>query len=202
VRVTPGAKLPDVLAPNLRVWFCGTAAGTQSAKRRAYYAGPGNRFWSILHEIGITPKRLEPHEYRTLLTYGIGLTDVCKTSAGMDSEIPADAFEPAALLTKLEELEPTVIAFNGKKAARVALRLTAGAQVAYGHQQQSLGGAAVWVLPSTSGAANGVDTRAVAGARCCASQRSSRRGFPNDFHRGPLTYREREVPWQEVPVTR
>jgi len=120
----------------------------------------------------------------------------------MDSEIPADAFEPAALLTKLEELEPTVIAFNGKKAARVALRLTAGAQVAYGHQQQSLGGAAVWVLPSTSGAANGVDTRAVAGARCCASQRSSRRGFPNDFHRGPLTYREREVPWQEVPVTR
>jgi TDG/mug DNA glycosylase family protein len=145
-----------VLAPNLRVVFCGTAAGTQSAKRRVYYAGPGNRFWSILHEIGLTPKRLEPDEYATLLAYGIGLTDVCKTGAGMDGEIPADSFEPAALELKLEELKPAVIAFNGKKAARVALRLKAGAPLAYGRQQQSLGGAAVWVLPSTSGAANGL----------------------------------------------
>lgn len=151
-----GPALPDVLAPNLRVVFCGTAAGTQSAQRGAYYAGPGNRFWSILHETGLTPRRLEPHEYPMLLAYGIGLTDVCKTRAGMDSEIPAEAFEPAALELKLEELRPTVIAFNGKKAARIALRVRADAPLAYGRHELSLGGGAVWVLPSTSGAANGV----------------------------------------------
>ena len=43
--------LPDILQPNLKVVFCGTAAGDASAKKRAYYAGPGNRFWKTLHEV-------------------------------------------------------------------------------------------------------------------------------------------------------
>jgi G:T/U-mismatch repair DNA glycosylase len=39
------AILPDVLQPDLKVVFCGTAAGTQSAQAGAYYAGRGNYFW-------------------------------------------------------------------------------------------------------------------------------------------------------------
>lgn len=39
---------PDLLAPHLRLVFCGTAAGNVSAARGAYYAGPGNQFWPIL----------------------------------------------------------------------------------------------------------------------------------------------------------
>lgn len=31
--------LDDLLVPNLRLVFCGTAAGTRSAAQRAYYAG-------------------------------------------------------------------------------------------------------------------------------------------------------------------
>ena len=50
--------LPDLLC--LRVVVCCTAAGTASATVRAYYAGPGNQFWSILHETGLTPRRLPP----------------------------------------------------------------------------------------------------------------------------------------------
>ena len=38
------AVLPDVLAPELRVVFCGTTAGFTSAAASAYYAGAGNRY--------------------------------------------------------------------------------------------------------------------------------------------------------------
>ena len=34
--------LPDVLVPNLKIVFCGSAAGTKSAKLGLPYAGPGN----------------------------------------------------------------------------------------------------------------------------------------------------------------
>ena len=46
-------------------------------------------------------------------------------------------------------MEPANLAFNGKNAARGALER----DVTYGPQEEQLGGAAVWVLPSTSGAA-------------------------------------------------
>lgn len=90
-----------------------------------------------------------------MLDYGIGLTDVCKTSSGADSEIPVGAFDPAGLKLKIAELKPHAIAFNGKKAARVALGLTQSAPIDCGLQSDPLAGAAVWVLPSTSGAASG-----------------------------------------------
>jgi len=147
--------LPDVLAPSLRVVFCGTAAGTKSAQKHAYYAGPGNRFWHVLHQTQMTTRELEPHEYLSLLDYGIGLTDVCKTTAGMDSEIPIGAFDPAGLKLKVAELKPCAIAFNGKTAARVALGLKHDAPIDCGLQPDLLAGAAVWVLSSTSGAASG-----------------------------------------------
>ncbi|HEU5143069.1 MAG TPA: uracil-DNA glycosylase family protein [Solirubrobacterales bacterium] len=49
------AVLPDLVRPGLRVVFCGTAAGTASARAGAYYAGPGNRFWETLRVTGLTP---------------------------------------------------------------------------------------------------------------------------------------------------
>ena len=78
--------LPDVLAPGLRVVFCGTAAGAVAARVGAPYAGPGNRFWWVLHEIGLTPRELRPQEFRELPRYGIGLTDVAKHASGSDTQ--------------------------------------------------------------------------------------------------------------------
>ncbi len=49
---------PDYLAPNLRVVFCGTAAGNRSAEVGHYYAGPGNEFWPLLYRSGIVPVAL------------------------------------------------------------------------------------------------------------------------------------------------
>ena len=88
--------LPDVLDPGLRVVFCGTAAGKRSAQVGAYYAGPGNAFWPTLHEVGFTPRRLAPSEFRDLPRFVIGLTDMCKLRSGSDTEIGTGGFVVAA----------------------------------------------------------------------------------------------------------
>jgi TDG/mug DNA glycosylase family protein len=79
--------LPDVLEPGLRVVFCGMAAGPMSAQVAAYYAGPGNQFWEVLYRTGLTCRKLDPHEFRTLPKYGLGLTDLAKTHSGSDRAI-------------------------------------------------------------------------------------------------------------------
>jgi TDG/mug DNA glycosylase family protein len=141
--------LPDVLVPGLRVVFCGTAAGRASARARAYYAGPGNAFWTTLRATGLTPVRLEPAEFGRLPEFGIGLTDICKVLHGSDEEVGTVEFDLAGLEARIAVAEPANLAFNGKNAARAALERG----VDYGPQEERIGGAAVWVLPSTSGAA-------------------------------------------------
>ena len=141
--------LPDVLEPGLRVVFCGTAAGTASARARAYYAGPGNAFWPTLHATGLTPELLEPEEFRRLPEFGIGLTDICKVLHGSDAEVGTVEFDVDDLRQRIGAAEPAHLAFNGKNAAAGALERP----VAFGLQEEQFGGAQVWVLPSTSGAA-------------------------------------------------
>lgn len=144
--------LPDLLAPQLRLVFCGTAPSRRSAAEHAYYAHPGNRFWSALHSCGITPERLMPGQYPQLLTLGIGLTDLAKHHSGNDRDLPADAFDRDGLLARLECYRPAMIAFTSKQAARAALGL---ARLDYGEQAQRLGPCRVFVLPSPSGQARG-----------------------------------------------
>lgn len=144
--------LPDLLRPGLLAVFCGTAAGHASAARGAYYAGRGNRFWQILHESGMTAGRaLNPDEWRRLDGFGIGLTDLCKSSHGMDAELPSGTFDARRLRKAIEECSPEALAFNGLRAAREFL----GRRASPGRQPETVGSAAVWVLPSTSGAARG-----------------------------------------------
>jgi double-stranded uracil-DNA glycosylase len=143
--------LPDVLAPGMRVVFCGTAPGTASARAGAYYAGPGNRFWLTLHEIGLTPVLLKPAEFARLAEFDLGLTDINKTASGSDAEVGSEGFDRKRLTAAIAGAAPGHLAFNGKNAARAAL----GRPVVYGPQPETIGSASVWVLPSTSGAARG-----------------------------------------------
>lgn len=141
--------LPDLLRADLRLVICGSAAGTRSARKRAYYAHPGNRFWPTLHAAGLTPRRLRPDEYPALLDLGIGLTDVCKNEFGADSQLSAGAYDPDALLARIRRYQPRAVAFNGLSPARSVLGRTAR----YGRQKASMDDTAVFVLPSTSGLA-------------------------------------------------
>lgn len=142
--------LPDVLAPGLRIVFCGVAPGRVSAARRAYYAGPGNKFWPTLFKTGLTPRLFAPQEYPDVLALGIGLTDVCKTAFGADRDLPRGAFDAQGFRAKMQRFRPRAIAFDGKFAAKQALEVKT---IPYGRQPAPLHGAMVFVLPSPSGLA-------------------------------------------------
>ena len=143
--------LPDVLRSGLDIVFCGTAAGAASARLGAYYAGPGNAFWPTLFRIGLTPRILAPAEFRTIVHYGLGLTDMAKTASGNDHELPPGSFDPARLDRAIRRYRPALLAFTSKRAAVEFL----GQPVAYGLQPTAVGMTRVFVLPSPSGAARG-----------------------------------------------
>ena len=146
-----GHVLPDVLQSGLALVFCGTAAGKRSAAEGAYYAHPGNLFWRALYQSGLTPRLLAPAEFSQLPHYGIGLTDLAKHHIGNDNQLPRDAFDAAALVTKIEHYAPRLLAFTSKNGAHAAL----GHAVDYGLQNDTIGSTQVFVLPSPSGQARG-----------------------------------------------
>ena len=47
---------------------------------------PAIAFGARSIEVGITPRRYQPHEFPALLKLGIGFTDLCKSGAGMDHQ--------------------------------------------------------------------------------------------------------------------
>jgi len=134
------------------VVFCGTAAGTLSAKLGQYYANPQNRFWRTLHATRLTPRLFAPHEYRELLKLGIGATDIAKHASGMDHKLPKDALGRAALdelQTRILAARPRILAFTSLAGGRKFL----GPKVLHGKQAQTLRETTIWVLPSPSPAA-------------------------------------------------
>jgi double-stranded uracil-DNA glycosylase len=141
--------LPDLLAPHLDIVFCGTAVGAESARRRAYYAGPGNAFWPTLYEVGLTDRRLAPEDYASLLDQHIGLTDLAKEISGNDDILSREHFNTARLRALIGQYQPRILAFTGKRAAQEFL----GRRVDYGRQAEQEGETILFVLTSPSGAA-------------------------------------------------
>jgi TDG/mug DNA glycosylase family protein len=147
-------KLPDQLQNGLRLVFVGTAASQRSADSGHYYAHPGNRFWRTIHEVGITPRRYEPHEFPALLKIGIGFTDLCKSGSGMDHQALTFPVEIPAFREKMRQYQPGKIAFTSKKAASLFYGKPTSA-VALGQQPPLDDFPTVFVLASPSGAASG-----------------------------------------------
>ena len=143
--------LPDVLGPGLRVVFCGSAVGPESFRRQAYYAHPRNRFWATLHEIGLTPRRFAPQEYRQLKELGIGLTDLAKHRHGMDTVLKKADYDADALTGKIMAYQPQVLAFVGKKPGGAFMARKFGLKTcAYGLQARHIDATALFILPSPS----------------------------------------------------
>jgi TDG/mug DNA glycosylase family protein len=155
VRLTAlGDVLHDLLDQSLQIVLCGTAAGTASAVAGAYYAHKQNKFWKILYETKLTPELLQPHQYRELLNYRIGLTDLVKTHSGMDHQLPLSELgeiSRARLRASVTRYRPKFLAFTSKTAGQRFL----GGKREYGEQIELIADTRIWILPSTSGAANG-----------------------------------------------
>jgi TDG/mug DNA glycosylase family protein len=116
------SKLPDYLAPNLRVVICGTAAGTTSASVGHYYAGAGNLFWTYLYQAGITTQPLFPSTDRRVLEFGVGLTDLAKKIAASGDQGIRGHYDVDSFLSKIERYHPDWVAFHGKEAAKAVSR--------------------------------------------------------------------------------
>src|SRR5258708_38664006 len=100
--------------------------------------------------MGLTPRLLLPQEVPILPEFGIGLTDVVKERFGMDHQLQASDFDPAAVRHKIEHYAPQAVAFNGKRAARAFYGIKDSAPIAYGRQAEPCGTSVIFVLPSTS----------------------------------------------------
>jgi double-stranded uracil-DNA glycosylase len=133
----------------MKLIIVGCNPGDRSARVGHYYAGRSNMFWPILHESGVVPELLSYNDDKRVIEFGIGLTDLVKRSTPAMEEIERHEFAEGriVLAQKLEEFTPRVIAFNGKnvyeKFAQRVCKL--------GLQKDTLYGAQVFVLPSTSG---------------------------------------------------
>src|SRR5438552_12745854 len=91
-----GKSVPDVIAADLRVLFCGINPGLYSAAVRHHFARPGNRFWPTLFAAGFTRRILSPFEEHELLPLGWGITNViARATAGAD-ELAADEYRAGA----------------------------------------------------------------------------------------------------------
>lgn len=145
-----GSRVPDLIAPGLRVLFCGINPSLYSAVVGHHFARPGNRFWPTLHRAGFTERLLRPSEERELLARGIGITNVCPhASASADTLSLVDyASGSASLRRKLRRFQPRVVAFLGLGAYRIAAREP---KAAVGRQPRAFAGVEAWALPNPSG---------------------------------------------------
>jgi TDG/mug DNA glycosylase family protein len=141
--------LPDRLKRGLKLVFCGTAAGRQSALQKVYYANKQNKFWRTLYEIGLTPHLFEPKEYPDLWRLGIGLTDIAKYAYGMDHQLPKESLgrEAAdALRARILKIAPLYLAFTSLTAGRAVM----GKNALAGEQKERISATQIWILPSPS----------------------------------------------------
>src|SRR5437868_11791443 len=143
-------KLRDVIAPRLKVLFCGINPGLYSAATGNHFARPGNRFWPALHAAGFTSRRFYPSERDAFLRSGYGLTNlVPRATASADELAPAELVAGRArLASKVRRHRPRIVAFLGIGAYRHAFHEP---KASLGEQRQRFEGARVWVLPSPSG---------------------------------------------------
>lgn len=142
--------MPDVVAPGLSVLFCGINPGLYSAATGLHFARPGNRFWPALHRSGFTPRQLSPAEQDLLPGFGLGVTNLVGRATARADEL--DRAELVAGGERLRELvaeyRPRVVAVVGVTAYRVAFSMPTAA---VGAREETVGTAAVWVLPNPSG---------------------------------------------------
>ena len=145
----------DILAPALDVVFVGYNPSRLAWKTGFHYANPGNRFYHLLHDAGLTPRRYAPTECRELPGLGIGLVDVLHTWSPRADDFPPAAYRAAlpGFRARVARAAPRAVMLNGIGLYRL---LFDRAPPRLGRDPEArLGRAVVFVAPSSSGLANG-----------------------------------------------
>ncbi|MEU4311545.1 G/U mismatch-specific DNA glycosylase [Nocardia sp. NPDC024068] len=145
-----GSTIPDVLAPDLRVLFCGINPGLWSGATGHHFARPGNRFWPALFRSGFTPRLLRPEEQDELPALGLGITNVVPRTTAKAQELTKQELQDGgrALADRVTRYRPRILAVLGLGAYRTAFGRP---RTGVGRQPEELGDTEVWVLPNPSG---------------------------------------------------
>jgi TDG/mug DNA glycosylase family protein len=139
-----------VIAPGLRVLFCGINPGLYTAWAGHHFARPGNRFWPALYASGFTPRLLAPAEQRELLALGLGVTNVVERATATAAELTRAELRDGGrhLVETAERYSPAYVAVLGVTAYRAAFDEP---KAVLGTQQRMVGPSKLWVLPNPSG---------------------------------------------------
>ena len=150
LRDAVGASMPDILAPDLKVVFCGINPSVYSAVVGHHFARPGNRFWRALRGGGFTPHQIAPADDATLLEWGLGLTNVAARATVAAADLTGDELRKGAplLVEKIEIYRPRWLAILGIGAFRLAFEQP---KAVIGLQNRTIGATKIWVLPNPSG---------------------------------------------------
>lgn len=159
IRIRPSAKdllaartktVPDLIAPGLRVLFCGINPGLYTAAIGHHFGRPGNRFWPTLHAAGFTDRLLSPYEERELLERRYGITNVVSRATATADELADEEMIEGGrkLVTKVRRYKPAFAAVVGVGAYRTAF---ARPKAKVGRQEETIGETMLWVLPNPSG---------------------------------------------------
>ena len=145
-----GKSVPDVIARNLDVLFCGVNPGLWTAAVGHHFARPGNRFWKALHLSGFTERLLGPEDERALLRSGLGITNLVDRASRSAGELNrAELRQGAQKITKkIDRWRPGVLAVLGMSAYRSAFDRP---DAHLGLQPDPLSSSRVWLLPNPSG---------------------------------------------------
>ncbi|RWR01425.1 formamidopyrimidine-DNA glycosylase [[Pantoea] beijingensis] len=147
---TNNNPITDILAPGLRVVFCGINPGKSSAHKGVHFAHPGNRFWKTIWQAGFTLNPLKPEEELKLLDTGCGITMLVERPTVQASELSGSELRDGGklLVDKMLHYQPRALAILGKEAFKRAFRQS---KVEWGRQSVTIGETEVWVLPNPSG---------------------------------------------------
>jgi TDG/mug DNA glycosylase family protein len=145
-----GKTVPDIIAPHLKVLFCGINPSVYSAVVRHHFARPGNRFWPTLHRAGFTPRLFQPEDERELLTLGYGITNIVERATVAAADLTADELASGGqrLRAKVKHFQPRVLAILGISAYRLAFNRP---RAVLGQQPETIGTTQLHILPNPSG---------------------------------------------------
>jgi len=143
-------RVPDLIAPNLDVLFCGINPGLYSAAVGHHFAGPGSRFWITLRDSGLTPRLYSSFEEDQLLGLGYGITNLVPRASAMADELSLDELRAGAsrLRKRVLEYQPRYLAFLGFVAYRTGFKQS---KASGGLQPEPMGSTQIWLLPNPSG---------------------------------------------------
>lgn len=143
--------IKDHLKENLDLLFVGFNPSIRSGETGHHFANPNNRFWKILHESGLTPRRYGAAEDYKLLDLGYGMTNIVSRPTKAAEEITKEEYKEGReeLIKKISELKPRVICFVGKGVYQEYSRKK---KLPWGVQEESVvPGTIDFAAPSSSG---------------------------------------------------